>query len=160
MIALQTRTLACRLSRIPCVAKTQHKRYHGPGYRSLVDYRPTRLSKVTLSCCASSEDREGGASPPGTAQEGDVVTVHWACMNEQGEVVETSRTADEPTTFQVGAGDIVGNQLFEAFDEAVRGMSVGETIGIKVRCSPCIVAFMDCMYIGTRKVDELTPCGV
>ena len=65
------------------------------------------------------------------AQEGDIVTIHWSCLNEQGEVLETSKTADEPTTFEVGAGDIVGNQLFEAFDEAVRGLSVGESLGIK-----------------------------
>lgn len=87
-----------------------------------------------LVCAASSEDKQGQDPSSGIiAQEGDVVTVHWACMNEQGEVLESSRTAGEPTTFQVGAGDIVGNQLFEAFDEAVRGLSVGETIGIKVR---------------------------
>ena len=65
------------------------------------------------------------------AQEGDIVTIHWSCLNEQGDVLETSKTAEEPTTFEVGAGDIVGNQLFEAFDEAVRGLTVGETIGIK-----------------------------
>eukprot|EP00889_Picochlorum_renovo_P003315 jgi/Picre1/30345/NNA_005709.t1 len=67
---------------------------------------------MALVCSASSEDKAGkGSSSEGgvVAKEGDVVTVHWACW----------------------AGDIVGNQLFEAFDEAVRGLSVGETIGIK-----------------------------
>jgi hypothetical protein len=34
---------------------------------------------------------------------------------------------------QVGTGDIVGNPVFEAFDEAVRGMAVGETVTIKAR---------------------------
>lgn len=66
--------------------------------------------------------------------EGDIVTVHWKCLNEQGEVLESSKASDEPTTFEVGAGDIVGNQIFEAFDEAVRGLAVNETIGIKVCC--------------------------
>lgn len=140
MVVLQT--TASRLSRrIASVAHAQHRRYKGLGYRPSVDYkihRPRIGPKMALVCSASSEDKEGkGSSSEGVvAKEGDVVTVHWACMNEQGEVLESSRTSDEPTTFQVGAGDIVGNQLFEAFDGAVRGLSVGETIGIKVRVAP------------------------
>ena len=82
------------------------------------------------------------ASDPLRAVEGDIVTVHWKCLNEQGEVLESSKASDEPTTFEVGAGDIVGNQLFEAFDEAVRGLAVNETIGIKV-C--CCVLFVFCL---------------
>lgn len=67
------------------------------------------------------------------AVEGDIVTLHWKCINDAGEVLESSRASDAPTTFEVGAGDVVGNRLFEAFDEAVRGMAVGESLGIKVR---------------------------
>jgi FKBP-type peptidyl-prolyl cis-trans isomerase 2 len=52
-------------------------------------------------------------------------------LDDQGNTIETSRTSGEPATFEIGAGDIVGNELFEAFDEAVRGLTVGETIGIK-----------------------------
>jgi FKBP-type peptidyl-prolyl cis-trans isomerase 2 len=52
-------------------------------------------------------------------------------MNQDGEELENSRvSADEPTTFEVGAGDIVGNRLFEAFDDAVRGLAVGEIASI------------------------------
>ena len=77
------------------------------------------------------------------AKEGDIVTIHWSCLNEQGDVLETSKTAEEPTTFEVGAGDIVGNQLFEAFDEAVRGLTVERLLasrqmeenGMKSSCS-------------------------
>lgn len=83
------------------------------------------------------------------ATEGDIVTVHWKCFSEEGEVgvpvtpaltdrgclppgwsqrciavtlppvsrsvqlLESSEQAEEPTTFEVGAGDIVGNRLFE-----------------------------------------------
>ena len=78
------------------------------------------------------------------AVEGDVVTVHWACMNENGEVLESSRASDEPTTFEVGTGDIVGNKLFEAFDEVVRGMALGEQVALKV-CThnfPTITGFL------------------
>lgn len=93
------------------------------------------------------------------AVEGDMVTLHWICTNEDGEVrgarcwlpgdyhsclptgvffsplkysswgaptlrvprraapwkqvLESSRMSEEPTTFEVGAGDIVGNKVFE-----------------------------------------------
>jgi FKBP-type peptidyl-prolyl cis-trans isomerase 2 len=82
----------------------------------------------------ASSDGNGLAStdpPARKAEVGDTVSIHWACLDDQGNTIETSRTSGEPTTFEVGAGDIVGNELFEAFDEAVRGLSVGETIGIK-----------------------------
>ncbi len=73
---------------------------------------------------------------PVCAVEGDIVTMHWQCINEAGEVLESTRTTDEPTTFEVGAGDVVGNRLFEAFDEAVRGMAVGDNATLRVRtCS-------------------------
>ena len=32
----------------------------------------------------------------------------------------------EPLTFEVGAGDVMGNALFQAFDEAVLGMALGD----------------------------------
>ena len=80
------------------------------------------------TCCAGAE--------PLRAVEGDIVTLHWRCINEDGAVLESTRASDEPTTFEVGAGDIVGNRVFEAFDEAVRGLSVGESATIKVGCAP------------------------
>ena len=74
--------------------------------------------------------------------EGDIVTVHWKCINDAGEVLESTRASDEPTSFEVGAGDIVGNRLFEAFDEAVRGLAKGDSIGIKVRLGRIVVQCM------------------
>lgn len=40
---------------------------------------------------------------------------------------------NEPISFEVGAGDIMGNALFQAFDEAVRGMCVGDTAVVKAK---------------------------
>jgi FKBP-type peptidyl-prolyl cis-trans isomerase 2 len=98
-------------------------------------------SILSIGICASSSETPAeretmSQSASLTAQEGDIVTIHWSCLNDQGEVIDSSKTAGEPTTFEVGAGDIVGNQLFEAFDEAVRGLSPGETIGIKADGGP------------------------
>lgn len=49
------------------------------------------------------------------------------------QVLESSRAENEPTSFEVGAGDVVGNNIFQAFDEAVRGLAVGDKARIKVR---------------------------
>lgn len=67
------------------------------------------------------------------AEEGDIVTLTWRCLDDDGNVIGDSDEGEEPTTFEVGAGDIVGNRLFEAFDEAIRGVAVGEMVRIKVR---------------------------
>ena len=53
-------------------------------------------------------------------------------------MVESSRgEGGEPATFEVGAGDVVGNNLYQAFDEAVRGLAVGDRVRIKVRAAAC-----------------------
>lgn len=46
------------------------------------------------------------------------------------DVVESSRDDpdSEPLRFEVGAGEVVGNPLFETMDEAVRGCAIGELI--------------------------------
>ena len=119
-------------------------RPHGPKYTRSTAPAPMRLyqhCKIPFmsTVCAASPSSSPSDSPsdPGsgsgglTAQVGDTVTLHWSCLDDHGNVMESSRTSGEPTTFEVGAGDIVGNELFEAFDEACRGLSVGETIGIK-----------------------------
>lgn len=90
-----------------------------------------RASAASHACASSKRAVCSSTDGPRKAEVGDVVSIHWACLDEHGATIETSQTSGEPTTFEVGAGDIVGNELFEAFDEAVRGLSVGETIGIK-----------------------------
>jgi len=95
------------------------------------------------------------------AVEGDIVTVHWKCVNEAGETLESSRASNEPTTFEVGAGDVVGNRLFEAFDEAVRGLAVGETMGLKVkRIIKCIIALGGgvCLLLDAAEQLIFFPC--
>lgn len=48
------------------------------------------------------------------------------------QILESSRSSEEPATFEIGAGDVVGNNLYQAFDEAVRGLAVGDSVKIKV----------------------------
>jgi FKBP-type peptidyl-prolyl cis-trans isomerase 2 len=54
-------------------------------------------------------------------QDGDQVSVHYILTLDDGTPVESSRDRGEPYSFVVGAG-----QSIEGFDNAVRGMKVGE----------------------------------
>ena len=80
----------------------------------------------TPSVAAASETSE---TAEGTAVEGDAIAVHYTGTLDDGEVFDTSRDGDPPLEFVLGAG-----QMIPGFEEAVRGMAVGE---IKtVRLSP------------------------
>ncbi|GLI68339.1 hypothetical protein VaNZ11_012741 [Volvox africanus] len=61
------------------------------------------------------------------ASVGDVVSIHFVMRDEDGQVLQSSeKDLGEPLSFEVGAGDMMGNRLFQGFDEAVRGMAVGQ----------------------------------
>ncbi len=57
-----------------------------------------------------------------TARDGDTVSVHYHGTLDSGEVFDSSRER-EPLSFAVGAGMVI-----DGFDEAVRGLSVGESV--------------------------------
>ncbi|MPZ97818.1 MAG: peptidylprolyl isomerase [Dehalococcoidia bacterium] len=61
---------------------------------------------------------EGGKP---VADEGNAVAVHYEGKLDNGEVFDSSRER-EPLNFTVGSGQVIAG-----FDEAVRGMTVGET---------------------------------
>ena len=58
---------------------------------------------------------------------GQTVSVHYVGTFDDGTEFDSSRTRGEPLTFQVGAG-----QVIPGFDNAVAGMSVGETQDIRL----------------------------
>lgn len=55
------------------------------------------------------------------------MTVRYVMRDQDGKVLGTSDELDEPVTFEVGTGEIMGNRLFQGLDEVVRGMAVGQT---------------------------------
>jgi peptidylprolyl isomerase len=61
-----------------------------------------------------------------SAKDGDRVRVHYTGRLEGGQVFDSSR-GGEPLEFTVGAGEVIAG-----FDEAVRGMSVGETKTVEI----------------------------
>eukprot|EP00850_Spirogloea_muscicola_P009537 SM000053S17494 [mRNA] locus=s53:731198:732683:- [translate_table: standard] len=75
----------------------------------------------------------GLGAGPGVAEEGDVVSVHYRCTTEGGEVATTlsGLRGREALCFEVGAGNVIGNFLFKEFDQAVKGMAVGQVARVR-----------------------------
>lgn len=96
-------------------------------------HRATLQQGVRLPVVSAAGESDYPAESPIVAVEGDLVTVHWDCIGEEGEILESSRSSEEPATFEIGAGDVVGNNLYQAFDEAVRGLAVGDSVKIKAQ---------------------------
>ena len=93
---------------------------------------------VALTACGGASSGSAGSGGAEAAaktatggqkvQEGDTVSVHYRGTLDSGEEFDSSR-GREPLTFVVGGG-----QIIKGFDDAVRGLSVGETV--KVRLEP------------------------
>lgn len=60
------------------------------------------------------------------AKNGDRVRVHYTGRLEDGQVFDSSRDGD-PLEFTVGAGEVI-----PGFDEAVRGMNVGDSRTVEI----------------------------
>jgi peptidylprolyl isomerase len=60
------------------------------------------------------------------AKNGDRVRVHYTGRLEDGQVFDSSKGGD-PLEFTVGAGEVI-----PGFDEAVRGMSVGDSRTVEI----------------------------
>ena len=78
------------------------------------------------------EGREEEAAPDATAPAsrvagaGDTVKVHYHGTLDSGEVFDSSLQR-APLTFTVGSG-----QVIEGFDDAVRGLAVGESVSVRL----------------------------
>ena len=62
-----------------------------------------------------------------TVENGSTVSVHYVGTLSSGQEFDSSRNRQEPLTFQVGAG-----QVIPGFNDAVAGMTVGETKTITI----------------------------
>ena len=62
----------------------------------------------------------------GIADEGDLVQVHYRGTLDDGTEFDSSEGGD-PLTFTVGSG-----QLISGFDDAVRGLAVGDTVTVTI----------------------------
>eukprot|EP00245_Coleochaete_scutata_P013171 TRINITY_DN527_c0_g1_i1.p1 TRINITY_DN527_c0_g1~~TRINITY_DN527_c0_g1_i1.p1 ORF type:complete len:198 (-),score=38.54 TRINITY_DN527_c0_g1_i1:200-793(-) len=79
--------------------------------------------------CTAVAESEGAVE---VAEDGDLVAVHYRLKTEDGQLLDSSE-GREPLTFEIGAGDVVGNPLYQSFDSAARGLAVGEVQIVKSR---------------------------
>jgi peptidylprolyl isomerase len=94
------------------------------------DSTPTPTSTAPPS--EASTTAEATPAPTNEAGErvagvGDTVRVHYTGSLDDGTVFDTSRDGDDPLQFVVGGG-----RMIVGFDNAVRGMAVGETITVQI----------------------------
>lgn len=61
------------------------------------------------------------------AQDGDAVLVHYTGYLDDGTQFDSSRQRNDPLSFVLGAGSVI-----RGFDNAVRGMSVGESVRARI----------------------------
>lgn len=85
--------------------------------------------QVTTTTTGSATTTAGatGGGEAGPAQDGDSVTVHYVGTLDDGSQFDSSRDRDEPLPFVVGS-----DQVIAGFDEAVRGMAVGDTVTVRI----------------------------
>jgi FKBP-type peptidyl-prolyl cis-trans isomerase 2 len=85
----------------------------------------TTTSAVTTTTAAATSTT-AAANPDRVAQDGDTVAVHYVGSLDDGTVFDSSRER-EPLSFEVGT-----DQVIEGFDNAVRGMKVGEVKTVRI----------------------------
>mmetsp|Transcript_11275 Transcript_11275/g.31968 ORF Transcript_11275/g.31968 Transcript_11275/m.31968 type:complete len:239 (+) Transcript_11275:188-904(+) len=120
---------ACATAHLPHTARTL--RPASTSFSAVLRHsRPTRglrISPRAVVVAVSSAD-----DIPQVAVEGDVVSIHYVCKDESGEVLESSTESHpEGLSFEIGAGDVTGNPFFQGFDAAVRGLSVGQVVQLE-----------------------------
>lgn len=82
---------------------------------------------VTTSTTATSTTTGGNESEGTVAQEGDLVMVHYVGTLDDGSQFDSSRDRNQTLDFTVGAGEMI-----TGFDEAVRGMAVGDVKTVRI----------------------------
>jgi len=75
---------------------------------------------------------DGNTEPLGnlTAQDGDLVEVHYVGTLDDGSQFDSSRDRGTPFSFTVGTGEVISG-----FDEAVRGASVGDINTVRMEAA-------------------------
>ena len=81
------------------------------------------------------------------AKEGDTIKVHYKGTLEDGTVFDSSRD-DEPLEFTLGKG-----QIIKGFENAVLGMSIGETKTVRIPSNEAYGPRMDELLLKFDKTD-------
>lgn len=90
---------------------------------------PAASPSTTAPPTTSPPSTEPGDETPSAdliAQDGDAVAVHYAGTLDDGSEFDSSRNR-EPLEFVAGSAEVIAG-----FDDAVRGMAVGETVTVRI----------------------------
>ncbi|MGI9528687.1 MAG: FKBP-type peptidyl-prolyl cis-trans isomerase [Acidimicrobiia bacterium] len=92
---------------------------------------PTPEATTTTGATTTAPD-DGNTEPLGslTAQDGDLVEVHYVGTLDDGSQFDSSRDRGTPFSFTVGTGEVISG-----FDEAVRGASVGDINTVRMEAA-------------------------
>lgn len=92
---------------------------------------PTTTAPTTAARPATTAANDPGDGNPAdgeqTAQDGDSVEVHYVGTLDDGSQFDSSRERQEPLAFEVGS-----DQVIAGFDNAVRGMKVGDVVTVRI----------------------------
>ncbi|RPI24072.1 MAG: peptidylprolyl isomerase [Actinobacteria bacterium] len=91
--------------------------------------RRSSLAAVCLALLIAACGGTDGADQGGDlrVEEGDIVEVHYDGTLDDGTIFDSSRDRAAPFSFTVGSADVI-----TGFDQAVRGMRVGETVSVHI----------------------------
>lgn len=81
----------------------------------------------SLSTTATAVPTTSVSAEERVAEDGDIVSVHYTGTKEDGEEFDSSRGKD-PLTFTLGT-----SQVIPGFENAVRGMSVGDKVTVTIK---------------------------
>ena len=90
----------------------------------------TTAENVTETTDAPPDEDTSAAAGGFTAQDGDLVEVHYVGTLDDGSQFDSSRDRGTPFSFTVGTGEVISG-----FDEAVRGASVGDTNTVRMEAA-------------------------
>ena len=109
----------------------------------MVTVHYTLYEEIIESGSSSSASSPSPSSSPSSsdspASPAAAIVVEDPAKKKKYQVLDSSREGDgrgEPLTFEVGAGDVFGNALFQAFDEVVRGRAAGEKVRLTCPSPP------------------------
>ena len=121
---------------------------------------PGVLRAVRAGAAGGGAAGAGAGSGPGPAGlrralDGDTVEAHYRLVTQaEGHELDSSYGQD-PLTFQIGAGEVAGNTLFQGFDQALKGLGVGEKAEIEVEGQPWDPELLFEVPIGHEEVTRL-----
>ena len=92
---------------------------------ALINDDVTEAPETTMASVEAEQTNDAGGTL--MVQDGDLVEVHYDGTLDDGSTFDSSREKGTPFSFEVGTG-----QVIPGFDEAVRGLKIGESREVRI----------------------------